>query len=166
MADFSLDGRIKVKTLKANFKKAFGASLRVYTTPTCKTPADDEKTLAALRAEGYKGGECVATVVRTAVTELHIDVKADSYVLKEEDTYDATRIEIVAKDQNGNRVPFADSAVKVTVKGAAEIIGPSEFPLIGGDRAFWIRTNGKKGDITVTIDAKSIGKVKLDLKSE
>ena len=59
MADFSLDGRIKVKTLKANFKKAFGASLRVYTTPTCKTPADDEKTLAALRAGGYKGGELV-----------------------------------------------------------------------------------------------------------
>ena len=116
--------------------------------------------------EGYKNGECVATVVRTAVTELHLDVKADSYVLKEEDTYDATRIEIVAKDQNGNRVPFADSAIKVTVKGAAEIIGPSEFPLIGGDRAFWIRTNGEKGDITVTIDAKGIEKVKLDLKSE
>lgn len=116
--------------------------------------------------EGYKNGECVATVVRTAVTELHLDVKADATVLKEEDTYDATRIEIIAKDQNGNRVPFADSSVKVTVKGAAEIIGPSEFPLVGGDRAFWIRTNGQKGDITVTVDAKSIGKVKLDLKSE
>jgi len=59
MADFKLDGRMKVKTLKANFKKEFGASLRVYTTTTCKTPADDEKTLAALRAEGYKGGELV-----------------------------------------------------------------------------------------------------------
>ena len=59
MADFSLDGRMKVKTLKANFKKAFGASLRVYTTTTCKTPADDENTLAALRTEGKKGGELV-----------------------------------------------------------------------------------------------------------
>ncbi|MBO7301053.1 MAG: hypothetical protein J6U53_06620 [Tidjanibacter sp.] len=59
MADFKLDGRMKVKTLKANFKKEFGASLRVYTTTTCKTPADDEKTLAALRAEGYKGGELI-----------------------------------------------------------------------------------------------------------
>ena len=59
MADFKLDGRMKVKTLKANFKKEFGASLRVYTTVACKTPADDEKTLAALRAEGYKGGELV-----------------------------------------------------------------------------------------------------------
>ena len=116
--------------------------------------------------EGYIDGECVATVTRTAVTDLHLDVKADAYVLHEGDTYDATRIQLVALDQNGNRVPFADSAVKVTVKGAAKIIGPSEFPLVGGDRAFWIRTNGEKGDITVTIDAKGIGKVKLDLKSE
>ena len=116
--------------------------------------------------EGYINGECVATVTRSAVTELHLDVKADCDTLREGDTYDATRIQLVALDQNGNRVPFADSAVKVTVKGAASIIGPSEFPLIGGDRAFWIRTNGEKGDITVTIDAKGIGKVKLDLKSE
>ena len=59
MADFKLDGRMKVKTLKANFKKEFGASLRVYATVACQTPADDETTLAALRAEGYKGGELV-----------------------------------------------------------------------------------------------------------
>lgn len=116
--------------------------------------------------EGYKDGECVATVVRTAVTELHLDVKADAEVLREGDTYDATRIEIIARDQNGNRVPFADSSVKVTVKGAAKLIGPAEFPLVGGDRAFWIRTNGEKGNITVTVDAKSIAKVRLDLKSE
>ena len=116
--------------------------------------------------EGYINDECVATVTRTAVTELSLDVKADSLVLKEGDTYDATRIQMVALDQNGNRVPFADSSVKVSVKGAAEIIGPSEFPLIGGDRAFWIRTNGSKGDITVTIDAKGIEKKVLKLKAE
>ena len=116
--------------------------------------------------EGYKDGECVATVVRTAVTDLHLDVKADSYVLKEGDTYDATRIQLIALDQNNNRAPFADCSVKVTVKGPAKVIGPSEFPLIGGDRAFWIRTTGEKGDITVTIDAKGIGKTKLELKAE
>lgn len=57
MAEFNVDGRLKVKTFKANFKKAFGASLRVYTTTNCKTPADEEATLASLRAEGKKGGE-------------------------------------------------------------------------------------------------------------
>ena len=116
--------------------------------------------------EGYINDECVTTVMRTAVTELSLDVKADSLVLKEGDTYDATRIQLVALDQNGNRVPFADSAVKVTVKGPAKVIGPTEFPLIGGDRAFWIRTTGEKGDITVTIDAKGIGKKVLKLKAE
>lgn len=60
MADFSLDGRTKVKTLKANFKKEFGATLRVYKNESCKGGfADDDATLASLRAEGKKGGELV-----------------------------------------------------------------------------------------------------------
>lgn len=58
MADLKIDGRKKVKTLKADFKKAFGSSLRVYKSITCKgAMADDEATLASLRAEGAKGGE-------------------------------------------------------------------------------------------------------------
>ena len=36
MAEFSLDGRMTVRGLKENFKKCFGATLRVYTTPACK----------------------------------------------------------------------------------------------------------------------------------
>ena len=60
MAEFSLDGRTKVKTLKANFKKTFGASLRVYKNESCKGGfADDDATLASLRAESKKGGELV-----------------------------------------------------------------------------------------------------------
>ena len=58
MAEFKLDGRMKVKTLKANFKKEFGSSLRVYKSESCKGAfADDDATLASLRAEGKKGGE-------------------------------------------------------------------------------------------------------------
>ena len=57
MADFILDGRTKVKSLKASFKENFGATLRVYTTVDCKEPADDEATLASIRAEGFTGGE-------------------------------------------------------------------------------------------------------------
>lgn len=58
MADLSLDGRKKVKGLKDDFKKCFGATLRVYTTPACKVPAKDDATLASLRAEGKTGGAC------------------------------------------------------------------------------------------------------------
>ena len=60
MADFKLDGRMKVKSLKAEFKKCFGASLRVYKSATCKGAfADDNATLASIRAEGKAGGELV-----------------------------------------------------------------------------------------------------------
>ncbi len=57
MADFTLDGRTKVKSFKASFKENFGATLRVYTTVDCKELADDEATLASIRAEGFAGGE-------------------------------------------------------------------------------------------------------------
>ena len=60
MADYKLDGRMKVKSLKENIKKCFGASLRVYKSETCKGAfADDDATLASIRAEGKKGGELV-----------------------------------------------------------------------------------------------------------
>lgn len=56
MADFRIDPRMKVKTLKANFKKEFGASLRVYTSETCKAMADDEATIGSLMSAKAKGG--------------------------------------------------------------------------------------------------------------
>lgn len=53
-----MSGRLKVKTLKAQFKTTFGATLRVYKNASCKGPlADDDATLASIRAEGYKGGD-------------------------------------------------------------------------------------------------------------
>lgn len=60
MAEFKLDGRMKVKTLKENYKKNFGGTLRVYKSATCKgAMADENATLASLRTEGKKGGELV-----------------------------------------------------------------------------------------------------------
>ena len=60
MAEFTLNGRTKVKTLKANFKENFGSTLRVYKSVSCKGGfADDDATLASIRAEGCKGGELV-----------------------------------------------------------------------------------------------------------
>ena len=58
MAEIKLTGNLKVKTLKENFKEAFGATLRVYKSKSCKGGfADDDATLASIRAEGCKGGD-------------------------------------------------------------------------------------------------------------
>jgi len=58
MAELKINGRTTVRKLKTDFKEAFGSSLRVYMSPTCKGKmADDAATLASIRAEGAKGGE-------------------------------------------------------------------------------------------------------------
>ena len=106
--------------------------------------------------EGYKDGQLIKTITRTAVNEISLIAKADSTVLHEGDTYDVTRIELCAVDQNGNRLPFANNAVNIRVDGPAKVIGPSSFALIGGDRAFWVRTIGKKGDIKLTVEAEGM----------
>ncbi|WP_291098662.1 MULTISPECIES: hypothetical protein [unclassified Flavobacterium] len=54
MADLSISGKMKVKTLKANFKEAYASTLRVY---VGKKFADDDATLASIRKAEAKGGE-------------------------------------------------------------------------------------------------------------
>ncbi|MDO4971654.1 MAG: hypothetical protein Q4E41_06105 [Bacteroidales bacterium] len=54
MAEIKIDGRKKVKTLKAEFKKAFGATLRVYSK---KHFAPEDATLASIREGNAPGGE-------------------------------------------------------------------------------------------------------------
>ena len=98
----------------------------------------------------------MATVVKSPSNICKVTAKADKKVLIEDATYDVTRIELIAKDQNNNRLPYAKNAINVTVEGAARIIGPSEFALLGGARAFWIRSIGKSGDIKVTIKGEGI----------
>ncbi|GIZ15079.1 hypothetical protein [Capnocytophaga catalasegens] len=54
MADFIISGKMKVKTLKANFKNEFGSTLRVY---NGQKFADDDATLASIRKNDAKGGD-------------------------------------------------------------------------------------------------------------
>lgn len=116
--------------------------------------------------EGYKNGSLAKTVTKTSVTCTYLDIKADSSVLKEGETYDVTRIELVERDQNGNRLPFADTTIKISVRGPASVIGPTSFPLIGGARAFWLRTDGGKGKITLTFESGKHPKQKIELLAE
>ena len=54
MADFTISGRMKVKTLKADFKANFGSTLRIY---NGQKFADDDATLASIRKNDAKGGD-------------------------------------------------------------------------------------------------------------
>lgn len=54
MASIKISGRMKVKTLKDEFKKAFGVGIRLYNGVKF---ADDDATLASIRKGDAKGGD-------------------------------------------------------------------------------------------------------------
>ncbi len=115
------------------------------------------------RFDGYIGGECVCSVSKAACTGMTLEVKADSNTLTEKMTYDVTRIELRALDQNGNQSPFASNGITVKTTGPIEVIGPTNFSLIGGDRAFWIKTTGRSGKGIVKISCEDIGEYFIDV---
>ncbi len=64
MAEFKIDGRMKVKTLKENFKEEFGGTLHIY--KNGKELADNDATLASIRQnEDAKGGSLLCRASRT-----------------------------------------------------------------------------------------------------
>ena len=67
--ELNVDGRMKVKTLRKDFKETFGIEIRVYKTATTGKGAklaDDNATLASIRGESAKGGQ-IALHGRTKV---------------------------------------------------------------------------------------------------
>lgn len=116
--------------------------------------------------EGYKDGELVKTVIKTASNAVKLDIRADSCELEQGDTYDVSRVVVRAVDQNGNRLPYCSEALTLVPSGAVDLIGPDTVSLIGGDVAFWVRTNGKKGKGKVTICTAHYGvyEVQFDVK--
>ncbi len=82
----------------------------------------------------------------------HLEIRPDETVLHAEaDTYDAVRIVIRALDNCGNLMPFYNTGVTVETDDMLALMGPSEFSLIGGCIAFWVRTLKKTGVSYLTI---------------
>lgn len=61
--ELKVSGRMKVSTLKNDFREAFGVGIRIY---NGKKFADDDATLASIREEGVKGGD-ISLVGQTKV---------------------------------------------------------------------------------------------------
>jgi beta-galactosidase len=107
--------------------------------------------------EGYKDGQLVKTVIKATSTRAHLEVLPDSLYLIESETYDVTRIVMKAIDENGNLLTYSNDAMNISTEGPIEIIGPKCVALIGGGRAFWIKTTGASGKGVVTIKSEKFG---------
>ncbi len=116
----------------------------------------------SFRFEGYKNNEVVKSVTKSTSETSCLKVEADSSVLVEAGTYDVTRIVLKATDQNGNIMNYANDAMAIEAKGPIEIMSPKCIALIGGVRAFWIKTKGSSGKGIVRIKSEKYGVHQLE----
>ncbi|NLI54546.1 MAG: glycoside hydrolase family 2 protein [Clostridiales bacterium] len=115
------------------------------------------------RFEGYVGDRLAATVLRGASTTAGLNVTPDTLQLVEGDTYDVCRVAMEHVDPFGMTLPYSAEAVRVTVSGAGERIGPELIPLVGGSAAFWVKSAGA-GEILVAVESERFGRQELTLR--
>lgn len=118
---------------------------------------------ASFTFEGIKNGEVVRSIVLEPVTQTGLRITSSAKELFSNETYDCTRIELTAVDQNGNRLYDCFDAVSVECDGSVEVIGSRIFSLSAGAAAFYVRTKGGKGPAKVKITTESFGKHSVEL---
>jgi hypothetical protein len=78
MADFNIAGRMKISTLKKNFKTSFGSTLRVYNGVKF---AEDEDTVGKIAKETVSRGSEVKANGHTKISTFEKAMK-DTYGIK------------------------------------------------------------------------------------
>ncbi len=63
------------------------------------------------------------------------------------DGSDSTRVVFRLEDQNGNRLPFNQTVLELSLEGPGELIGPDKLPMPGGSAGLWIRAKDRPGEI-------------------
>ena len=108
----------------------------------------------------------VKTVVKAAETKVCLKAKVSHHNLQEKTSYDVAAVRIVAEDEWGNQLPFYGEALRVTVDGPLDIIGPKTTVFRGGATGFYLRTKGVEGKATVTCEAENAEPVTLQFEVE
>ena len=103
------------------------------------------------RVDAVTGGKVVASKVYSPNCVLHLDVTPSATVLRERASYDVAAVRIRVADANGNTASYAQIPVKLTLEGAAELVGPDALAAEGGMCGTYIRTTGRQGEAKLTI---------------
>ncbi|MBV1710210.1 MAG: glycoside hydrolase family 2 protein [Erysipelothrix sp.] len=96
---------------------------------------------------------------RSAVIHKNLVVSVDRESLVEAKTYDVVSITCEVMDQNQQKLVYFQSAISVSVVGQAKIIGPSIISFAGGSAVFYVRSIGKSGEATISIESPGFEKI-------
>ena len=118
------------------------------------------------RFDAIKDGEVVASVTCCPNTALQLEVKPSKTQLCEGATYDMAAVRIRILDGNGNIAPYAQLPVRLTLEGAAQLVGPDVVTAEGGMCGTYIRTTGEAGVAKLTVSAHGLEPVTVEFAVE
>lgn len=116
------------------------------------------------RFDAIKNGKIVKSVTKTPMSEMHLEIVVSSNTLTENNSYDMAVIRISALDENGNLLPYCNEAIKVSVDGPLQIVGPDLISLRGGMTGVYVKTMGEKGGAKVIISCPRVEDTIIDFK--
>lgn len=114
------------------------------------------------RFDAIKDGAVTASVTCCPSAKLHLEAVPSQNILTEGATYDMAAVRIRILDEFGNVAPYAQLPLRLTVAGAAELVGPDVAVAEGGMCGTYIRTIGKSGSAKLTISADGLEPVAME----
>ena len=114
------------------------------------------------RFDAIKNGEVVASVTCCPNAQLHLEATSSHTALCEEASYDMAAVRIRILDGFGNIAPYAQLPVRLTLEGAAQLVGPDVVTAEGGMCGTYIRTTGEPGAAKLTISADGLAPVVIE----
>ncbi|WP_157150656.1 glycoside hydrolase family 2 protein [Brachyspira sp. SAP_772] len=135
-----------------------------------------ERNIPGVSAMNWEDAKVVGYIDGKAVIEKHflknptfkaLEITADDKeinAVSNGSAWDATRITVKAVDAIGNRLPYINEAIKIEVKGSGSLIGNDNPVLEGGYYSFWVKSNNKKGSITVTVANSRVKTKTIEIK--
>ena len=114
------------------------------------------------RFDAIDGGNVVASVTCCPSSKLHLEVTVSATTLEETQSYDMAAVRIHILDEFGNIAPYAQLPVKLSLEGAAGLVGPDVVTAEGGMCGTYIRTAGISGTARLTVSAPGLEAVSTE----
>ena len=113
---------------------------------------------SVFKFEAIKGGKVVKTVFKGPVESTELCAQVSSSVLHEEESYDAACVRFAVRDNYGNVLPYFFEPASFKAAGAIELYGPDQTTFRAGYCTCYVRTVGKKGKGTLTMQCGGMEK--------
>lgn len=116
---------------------------------------------ATYTIQGYRQGHAVIAKSFGRSGERILKATADDTDIVTKTTYEVTRVVVRLADGLGNTCQNAHDVIQITCGDGLAVIGPNPVALQAGSIGIYLRTTGKKGQVSVTFETDNCPKITL-----